>query len=118
MKIALKIVLLIGSLCTVSLVLAADDLPKNIIAFEECLIGVMVKKIDSAIQKPEKPESLQTVIMYGTDSRYYVMIRGWLEQELAGVRSQILTSHIEIESSILTQKEIFLTKSIRLIDLE
>lgn len=105
-------------MCSISLVLPANETSKDYLGDEEYQIGLMVKRIDAAIQRPEKPESFETIVMYGTDSRYYVMIRGWLTQELAGVQSQNQASHNDDQNSKLMQKEIFLTKAIRRIDLE
>jgi hypothetical protein len=87
-------------------------------ASEEYQIGVMVKRIAEAIDAPEKPESLQTITAYGTDSRYYVMIRGWLIQELRGVESQILPTQEDATNAKLRRKADFLERSIRRIDLE
>lgn len=115
---AIKIILLIGLLFNVSFVLTADELSENLMVSEEYQIGVMIKMIEAAIQEPEKPESLETIAMYGTDTRYYVMIRGWLKQELAGVQSQNNARHNDDENSKFMQKEIFLAKAIRRIDLE
>lgn len=113
-----KNILTILFICSISFVLTADELPKNLMVSEEYQIGVMVKMIETAIQEPEKPESLETIANYGTETRYYVMIRGWLTQELAGVQSQNQASHNDDQNSKLMRKEIFLTKAIRRIDLE
>lgn len=77
----------------------------------------MVKAIDVAIQKPQEASSLETIVHYGTDSRYYVMIRGWLSQELAGVDSQINAGAKLSDQGLQTKAE-FLRKAIRRIDLE
>ncbi|AQS40344.1 hypothetical protein Sps_05275 [Shewanella psychrophila] len=85
-------------------------------------IGVMVEAISTALTKPEDPESLTTISQYGTDSRYYVMIRGWLIQELAGVQSQLDATKAHDSNSENKQKFIdkvtFLQLAIRRIDLE
>ncbi|MBE7214193.1 hypothetical protein MK852_24245 [Shewanella benthica] len=85
-------------------------------------IGVMVEAISAALTKPTAPESLVTISQYGTDSRYYVMIRGWLVQELAGVQSQLDASYATESNSENKQKFIdkvaFLQQAIRRIDLE
>ncbi|MGS0680342.1 hypothetical protein ACVBIL_04170 [Shewanella sp. 125m-7] len=85
---------------------------------DEYAIGVMVKSLDSAIKSPS-PESLALINQYGTDSRYYVMIRGWLVQELQGVNSQ-LSAYRKDDAlkAKLQQKADFLTQAIRRIDLE
>ncbi|QDO82273.1 hypothetical protein FM037_02235 [Shewanella psychropiezotolerans] len=85
-------------------------------------VGVMVEEISDALTKPNDTESLATISQYGTDSRYYVMIRGWLVQELAGVQSQLDASQTNESNSENKQKFIdkvtFLQRAIRRIDLE
>ena len=85
---------------------------------EEYKIGVMVKEIDVAIDSPRNPASLEIIAKYGTDSRYYVMIRGWLIQELSGVDSQLSATRDPAVKSTLQQKADFLRLAIRRIDLE
>ncbi|MDR8522219.1 hypothetical protein [Shewanella fidelis] len=85
---------------------------------EEHTIGVMIKALDSAIKQPSS-ESLNIIQQYGTDSRYYVMIRGWLVQELQGVNSQLAAYRSEDETKARLQaKHDFLSQAIRRIDLE
>ena len=85
---------------------------------EERRIGEMVQSIDAAIAAPDDPESLATVTRYGTDTRYYVMIRGWLVQELQGVESQLEASRDPQLQAKFRQKADFLRTAIRRIDLE
>ena len=87
-------------------------------ASEEYQIGVMVKAISAALKAPEHPESLQTIVKYGQDSRYYVMIRGWLMQELRGVESQHQATRNEVDKAKFKPKLSLLQKAIRRIDLE
>ena len=85
---------------------------------EEYTIGVMIKALDSAIKQPST-ESLNIIQQYGTDSRYYVMIRGWLVQELQGVNSQLAAYRSDDETKARLQaKHDFLSQAIRRIDLE
>ena len=85
-------------------------------------IGVMGEAISDALTRPNDSESLVTISQYGTDSRYYVMIRGWLVQELAGVKSQLDASQVNESNSENKQKFIdkvaFLQQAIGRIDLE
>ncbi|CAM3567068.1 hypothetical protein [Shewanella violacea] len=85
-------------------------------------IGIMIQAISAALAKPKDPDSLDTISRYGTDSRYYVMIRGWLVQELLGVQSQLDASHAnEAESETklkFIDKVTFLHEAIGRIDLE
>ncbi|BES69141.1 hypothetical protein RE428_01590 [Marinobacter nanhaiticus D15-8W] len=85
---------------------------------EERRIGEMVQSIEAAIAAPGDPESLATVARYGTDTRYYVMIRGWLVQELRGVESQLEASRDSQLKAEFQQKADFLRSAIRRIDLE
>lgn len=85
---------------------------------EEYAIGVMVKSLDAAIAQPSKA-SLNTISHYGTDSRYYVMIRGWLVQELQGAESQLSAYRQDDEIKTRQQDKVdFLKQAIRRIDLE
>ncbi|WP_157600956.1 hypothetical protein [Psychromonas ossibalaenae] len=81
-------------------------------------IGIMVQEIQAALTAPEHAQSLQTIISYGTDSRYYMMIRGWLFQELVGVESQLYASRSEKSSAEFQLRSDFLKQAIRSIDLE
>jgi len=88
-------------------------------AFEqEQKIGEMVKKLQVAIKSPQSKASLLVIYEYGTDSRYYSMIRGWLVQELSAVESQLNASQSEALSKAFTLRADFLKQAIRLIDLE
>lgn len=85
---------------------------------EDARIGEMVQAIDAAIDAPENPDSLATIARYGTDTRYYVMIRGWLVQELRGVESQLEATRDPQLNAKFQQKAAFLRTAIRRIDLE
>ena len=107
-------VLLLSSLLSGS-ALADNDLSNN---QSEYQIGVMVNAIDKAITDAQ-PDSLELIYQYGTDSRYYVMIRGWLVQELTGVQSQLDAHRQQDERrQQLAHKVNFLKQAIRRIDLE
>lgn len=85
---------------------------------DEYLIGEMVVAVGAAIDAPEQPESLDTIAFYGTDTRYYVMIRGWLKQVLSGVQSQLEATRDRSTKDQLQQQHDFLQASIQRIDLE
>ena len=111
---ATVVVLLLSSLLSGS-ALADNDLSNN---QSEYQIGVMVNAIDKAITDAQ-PDSLELIYQYGTDSRYYVMIRGWLVQELTGVQSQLDAHRQQDERrQQLAHKVNFLKQAIRRIDLE
>ncbi|ABZ78324.1 hypothetical protein Shal_3784 [Shewanella halifaxensis HAW-EB4] len=107
-----------------SSLLATQALANEATQSEEYAIGVMVKSLGSAIKQPSD-ESLITITQYGTDSRYYVMVRGWLVQELQGVKSQLaayrsddLDNSHDAHKAKLQQRVDFLKQAIRRIDLE
>lgn len=88
-------------------------------AFEqEQAIGEMVKQLQVAIKSPHSKTSLQVIYKYGTDSRYYSMIRGWLVQELSAVESQLSANKSKVLVKKFKQHSDFLQQAIRLIDLE
>lgn len=103
---------LIAGIC-VTLLAACQSTPNT---NEE--IGEMVQAVETAIDAPEQSASLRTIVEYGTDSRYYVMIRGWLVQELRGVESQRDASRDPTLKSQFEVKAAFLQTAIRRIDLE
>lgn len=51
-------------------------------------VGEVVQTLQLALTTRDE-QALKTIRLYGTDSRYYSMIRGWLFQELVGVESQL-----------------------------
>ena len=88
---------------------------KYIQAYE---IGTMVQQLQLALDTPEDGQSLITINHYGTDSRYYSMIRGWLYQELVATESQLKASQSQPYLAKFQQKSNFLKQAIRMIDLE
>ena len=91
---------------------------KDLSDSEEYRVGVMVKEISAALQNSADPKSFELITTYGHDSRYYVMIRGWLVQELSGTQSQVRKNDDSALNRQKIQKVDFLTKAIRRIDLE
>lgn len=79
-------------------------------------IGAMVQSLAVAIDSPSA-KSVEVIANYGTDSRYYVMIRGWLVQELAGVESQLAAQGAQAESQLIVKAK-HLHTALRRIDLE
>ncbi len=84
---------------------------------ETLRIGALVQKVDYAIAYPSK-ESLESIALAGTDTRHYVMIRGWLVQVLKGIQSQHDASAAANRRAELQVKIDFLQMAIRRIDLE
>lgn len=108
--------------------LVADELPQaervnagqgnRLAQSEEYQIGLMVKAVAQAIKHPEKSESMQVLVQHGMDSRYYVMIRGWLFQELKGAESLMQAHKDAVIKAKFRLKVDFLKRAIRRIDLE
>lgn len=85
---------------------------------EALYIGEMVQAVQQAIDSPNDPNSLKVISFYGTDSRYYAMVRGWLFQELVGVESQLYASKSPASIAKFQAHSNFLKQAIRRIDLE
>ena len=73
--------------------------------------------IAEALQRPDMPGAMDSVIALGTDSRYYVLVRGWLTLQLAGDLN-IMDARDGDVSPRLAARIAFLQKAIRAIDLE
>jgi hypothetical protein len=100
---------------SISNIFAQDaQVKKNSETYE---IGLMVEKVQQALQTRDD-DALQVIYLYGTDSRYYSMIRGWLFQELVSVESQLHASKNTQNSEKFQLNSDFLKQAIRLIDLE
>ncbi len=87
---------------------------ENLIAQE---LGRKVLAVNEAIHNPIAPNAMQAITDLGLDSRYYVLVRGWLSQKLQGDMS-LLEANKERTSSKVTQRITFLQNAIRAIDLE
>ncbi|ASJ95500.1 hypothetical protein [Shewanella marisflavi] len=83
---------------------------------EQQELGIMVQALQQAIATPSA-EHLEVIARYGTDSRYYVMIRGWLVQQLSGLESQLAAHGDQAPEALRAQAE-HLKAAIRRIDLE
>ena len=82
-----------------------------------CEIGTAVMEVASAIKDPTRDGAMDAITALGTDSRYYLMVRGWLVQQIAADRS-ILATGSGASSSDLESRVVQLERAIRLIDLE
>lgn len=88
---------------------------------EALLLGRQVLAVRQALKNPETPESLEAVTALGQDSRYYVMVRGWVLQHIQMAESYRGTSdykdsperRLEVEKKISA-----LQNMLRRIDLE
>jgi hypothetical protein len=81
------------------------------------ILGQKILAIQHAIANPNLPDSMPAILAIGHDSRYYVMIRGWLAEKLRGDQS-IATAMADETSPELERRIQFLKKAIRAIDLE
>lgn len=109
-----KFLLITVYLLSTQNVLAHIDQKENNDTYQ---IGVMVERIQQALQTRNEG-ALQVIQVYGTDSRYYTMIRGWLSYELAAVESQLHATKNTLNNDKFQLNADFLKQAIRLIDLE
>lgn len=116
MRSTLKCIFIIFTLIFTNSVLS-QSAPDNVKNSDTYQIGEMVQSLQVALEVRDEA-SQQAIRLYGTDSRYYSMIRGWLFQELVGVESQLHASKDETRIEELQAHSDFLKNSIRLIDLE
>ncbi len=88
---------------------------------EAMVLGRQVLAVKQALENPEAPESMAAVTALGQDSRYYVMVRGWVVQHIQMAESYRGTSEykasaerkLEVEKKISSYQ-----KMLRRIDLE
>lgn len=88
---------------------------------EAMVLGRQVLAVKEALQAPEDPASLEAIKGLGQDSRYYVMVRGWIVQHIQMAESYRGTSDYKNkpERKLEVEKRISaLQKALRLIDLE
>ena len=81
-------------------------------------LGHRVLAVKNALQDPETPGALAAVVDLGTDSRHYVMVRGWLMLQLKADTSILeATRESALPPDIETRVD-FIKTAIRAIDLE
>ena len=80
-------------------------------------LGQRVLAIAAAIRNPDAPDAMAAVLELGLDSRYYIMVRGWLALQLRGDMSISQARNGDVSPQI-TARIAFLEKAIRAIDLE
>mmetsp|Transcript_5113 Transcript_5113/g.9393 ORF Transcript_5113/g.9393 Transcript_5113/m.9393 type:complete len:119 (+) Transcript_5113:59-415(+) len=81
------------------------------------LVGKQILAISAILEDPNTPNALNTVVELGTDSRYYVLCRGWLN-EMLRLDQSILDARSDDPSPKISSRVDFLKKAIRAIDLE
>jgi len=116
MHLTIKLLVLILPFLVISNVVA-QKVTGSVAENETYKIGLMVQDIQGALETRDE-QALQTISLYGTDSRYYSMIRGWLFQELVGVESQLHATKNKKSAQKFQNNSNFLKKAIILIDLE
>lgn len=84
---------------------------------EAMRLGQQVVAIKAALDNPAAPGAMQAIMDLGLDSRYYVMVRGWLSLQLRGDRSIVDASWGKVSPELERRIE-FLEQAIRAIDLE
>lgn len=84
---------------------------------QACRLGERVLAARAALADPGAPGSLDAILDLGTDSRYYVMVRGWLVMQLQGDLSILAASAGDAPPAVVRRVE-FLKRAIRAIDLE
>ena len=80
-------------------------------------LGQKVLAVQRALSDPAAPGAIDAVKALGLDSRYYVMVRGWVSMQLAGDRS-ISNAHGDSVPPHIRDRIDFLERAIRAIDLE
>lgn len=82
-----------------------------------CRLGERVLAVRAALADPGAPGSLEAIVDLGSDSRYYVMVRGWLAMQLQADLSILEASAGDASPEVVRRVE-FLKRAIRAIDLE
>ena len=80
-------------------------------------LGHRVLAIAAAMREPQGPQAMEPVLELGLDSRYYLMVRGWLVMQLSADRS-IEQARGGDPSPEVAARIRFLEDAIRAIDLE
>ena len=81
--------------------------------------GEIILQLAEAIESPLPTEkNLQTIHQFGTDTRFYILTRGWLMQYLEMTSAMLQNSQSPSQIEALKKRQAFLHKAIRLIDLE
>ncbi|NJN47923.1 MAG: hypothetical protein HC808_17205 [Candidatus Competibacteraceae bacterium] len=80
-------------------------------------LGRRVLAIAAAVRNPDAPDAMAAILELGLDSRYYVMVRGWLVAQLRGDMSISQARNGDVSPQIAARIA-FLEKAIRAIDLE
>jgi len=91
----------------------------NAISDEEAKqLGLRIVAVQHALNNPAEPQSMQAVVDLGHDSRYYLMMRGWLTQQLQADSSILQQYRNSPPPGLIVERAHFVRRAIRMIDLE
>ncbi|MCU7959490.1 MAG: hypothetical protein KZQ58_05720 [gamma proteobacterium symbiont of Bathyaustriella thionipta] len=107
------------TICTLSCLLILPGGTANAITDEEAKqLGLRIVAVQQALNHPAEPQSMQAVLDLGRDSRYYLMMRGWLSQQLQADRSILQQYRNNPAPGLIVERAHFVQRAIRMIDLE
>ncbi len=96
-------------------VISAGDPESN---FKMYRSGYALETARRALDAAPDPASRDRLIQLGQDTRFYPVMRGWLQLELSGIRSQAAAAPNESISDVRQQRIQWMEQVIRGIDLE
>ncbi len=111
----LRIFVLLALSAVGGLALAEETMELSSHDQEALQLGRRVLAVKAAIRNPETPEALSAILDLGRDSRYFVMVRGWLSMQLQGDLSIVDTG---AAPPAIVERVEFLENAIRALDLE
>ena len=79
-------------------------------------MGKQILAIKAILEDPNTPYAIEAVVEFGTDTRYYVLVRGWLSEKLRADLSLLARRDDPLPK--ISSRVDFLKKAIRAIDLE
>ncbi len=83
-----------------------------------CEAGDMLLQVAGILQSPAiDRQAYDTLVRFGTDTRYYILMRGWIQQTLALTQEKLQRSNPE-QRVVLQQKYRQLSRVLRHMDLE
>ena len=81
--------------------------------------GEIILQLAIAVENPSPDDAdLQIISQYGTDTRFYVLVRGWLNEYKQMIESQLSVHQSPQHRQQLEKRLAFIQKAIRRIDLE
>lgn len=80
-------------------------------------LGYKIMAVQNVLRDPMADDALEVILSLGRDSRYYVLTRGWLGEQLRGDLS-IQAAAKQQTAALIEQRITLLKSAIRAIDLE